>query len=63
MRLGFVLALIGAGFTLGSFTPLIIIPFFAFGIQEKFIKLEEKSLAATFGSDWIDYTGKPRRWI
>ena len=63
MYLGFVLALFGVWIILGSLAPLFVIPIFTLGIQEKFIKLEENKLAATFGRDWFDYTRVTRRWI
>jgi len=63
MYLGFVLVLIGIGIILGSLTPFLIIPLFIASIQIKFINIEEQMMAATFGSAWIAYTKRTRRWI
>jgi protein-S-isoprenylcysteine O-methyltransferase Ste14 len=63
MYLGFVLVLAGVGILLGSLIPLIIIPTFVALIHSKFILVEERLMAETFGEDWGNYRKKVRRWI
>lgn len=63
MYLGFVLVLLGEWVLLGSLIPLIIIPLFTTLIHFRFILVEERTLAKTFGEDWVNYCKKVRRWI
>lgn len=63
MYLGFVLILVGVGILLGSLLPFIIIPIFAAIIQYKFIRIEEKMMAQSFGVAWKEYAQQTRRWI
>jgi protein-S-isoprenylcysteine O-methyltransferase Ste14 len=63
MYLGFVLILIGVAILLGSLTPWIIIPIFAALMEVVFIQVEERMLEEKFGSAWLEYKKKVRRWI
>jgi protein-S-isoprenylcysteine O-methyltransferase Ste14 len=48
---------------LGSLFPAIVIPLFAWLIQERFIKIEEQMLEEKFGAQYQDYQQKVRRWL
>jgi protein-S-isoprenylcysteine O-methyltransferase Ste14 len=61
--LGMVLVLIGAAFALGSLTAFLVIPIFVRLIQERFIRHEEAALTEKFGSEYVDYQGRVRRWV
>jgi protein-S-isoprenylcysteine O-methyltransferase Ste14 len=63
MYLGFVLLLTGIAILLGSLTPWLIILIFAVLMEVVFIHTEEKMLEEKFGSDWLAYNQKVRRWI
>jgi protein-S-isoprenylcysteine O-methyltransferase Ste14 len=60
---GMVVFLLGVGVLLGSLTPLLVIPIFAFIIQRRFIHAEEAMLARTFGAHYDEYRARVRRWI
>ena len=55
--------LTGLWLYLGSLTPAIIIPVFAWLIQELFIKEEERMLEGKFGEEYREYQATVRRWI
>jgi protein-S-isoprenylcysteine O-methyltransferase Ste14 len=63
MYLGFVLILVGVDILLGSLMPFILLPIFTAIIQFKFIRIEEKMMAESFGKAWLEYTQQTRRWI
>jgi protein-S-isoprenylcysteine O-methyltransferase Ste14 len=63
MYLGFVLILIGVAILLGSLTPWIIIPIFVVLMEVVFIQVEERMLEEKFGTVWLAYKKKVRRWI
>jgi protein-S-isoprenylcysteine O-methyltransferase Ste14 len=63
MYLGFVLILAGIAIVLGSATPWIVVPLFAFLIDRVFIAVEELMLEARFGPAWKEYKTAARRWI
>jgi protein-S-isoprenylcysteine O-methyltransferase Ste14 len=63
MYLGMVLILTGIAVLIGSWPPFIICAVFAFLMDVKFIKIEEKMLAEIFPDQWENYTRKVRRWI
>ena len=62
MYLGMVLVLIGIAICLGSVTPLILLPVFAWLITGRFIQTEEKALQDQFGQHYVDYQASVRRW-
>lgn len=63
MYLGMVLILAGTWIILGSLTPLIIVPLFAWWITVKFIREEEQDLAKQFDHEYIEYKSRVRRWL
>jgi protein-S-isoprenylcysteine O-methyltransferase Ste14 len=63
MYLGFVAILVGIAFLLGSLTPYLIVIVFAVLMDALFIRIEEQNLAQKFGTDWMVYKSKVRRWI
>ena len=63
MYLGFVMIMVGVALLLGSLTPWLIIPVFAVLMEVIFIRAEEHMLAEKFGSAWLAYKEKVRRWI
>jgi len=63
MYLGMVIALIGVAIRLGSLTPFVVVPVFAFVIQTSFIQSEERLLEETFGPEYARYRARVRRWL
>jgi protein-S-isoprenylcysteine O-methyltransferase Ste14 len=63
MYLGFVLVLAGIAIFLGTASPFLVIPLFAFTMDRIFIKDEERMLSEKFPQDWSDYKHQVRRWI
>lgn len=63
MYFGMVLVLVGIPIGLGSATPWLIVPFFVWLIQERFIIPEELKLEAAFADQYHEYKAKVRRWI
>jgi protein-S-isoprenylcysteine O-methyltransferase Ste14 len=63
MYLGFVLILLGVAILLRSLTPWIILPIFVVLMERVFIQVEERMLEERFGSTWLAYKKKVRRWI
>ncbi len=63
MYLGFTLTLLGASILLGSLTPFVIVLAFALLMDRRFIQMEEKKLAVTFGAQWKAYKSHTRRWL
>ena len=63
MYLGFVLILIGIAVLLRSLTPFLIILAFGIWVQRKFITVEERMLAEKFGTEWLAYRQRTRRWL
>ena len=61
--LGMIAILIGLWAFLGSLTPVLIVPVFAWLIQEMFIKQEEQMLDDKFGEEYRAYKATVRRWI
>jgi len=63
MYLGMTLILIGLAVFMGTITPLIIIVVFALLMEVVFVRVEEKMLEQQFGSGWIAYKKKVRKWL
>jgi len=61
--LGMVCALFGVAVLAGSLTPFLVVPAFAYLIDRRFIRAEEAMLEQTFGSRYVDYKARVRRWI
>ena len=63
MYLAGVVILLGSACVLGSVTPFLVIPLFAALVQMGFIRVEERMLAERFGTDYVAYRARVRRWI
>ena len=63
MYVGMAGVLIGAALFLGSITPFIVIPAFIALIDRRFILAEEAMLKEAFGTPYLDYKAKVRRWL
>ena len=63
MYLGMVLILFGTAMLLGTLSPFLACAGLALLIQFRFISVEERMLAETFGQQWEDYRKRARRWI
>lgn len=63
MYLGFALILMGVAVLLRSLTPWVMIPIFIVLMEVVFIWVEEQMLEEKFGSAWLEYKKKVRRWI
>jgi protein-S-isoprenylcysteine O-methyltransferase Ste14 len=63
MYLGFVLVLVGIAILLGSLSPYCVVIVFAILMEVMFIRVEEKMLEEEFGSAWLQYKARVRRWI
>jgi protein-S-isoprenylcysteine O-methyltransferase Ste14 len=61
--LAMVLCLLGIAILLGSLTPFLIIPLFAWLIQQNVILAEEQLLESTFGDTYRHYKQRVRRWL
>jgi protein-S-isoprenylcysteine O-methyltransferase Ste14 len=63
MYLGFVLLLTGIVILLGSATPWLVVAGFPVLMESLFIRIEEVMLEAQFGSTWLEYKQRVRRWF
>jgi protein-S-isoprenylcysteine O-methyltransferase Ste14 len=63
MYLGITLILLGLGVYFGSLSALLAVPLFPLVIDRLFVRAEEQMLIETFGTAYIDYQHKVRRWI
>lgn len=63
MYLGMVLILVGFALFLGTLTPFAVCVVFAVFLQYRFIRVEERMLSDTFGTEWQSYRARVRRWI
>lgn len=61
--LAMLLILAGVAIGLGSISPWLVPPIFAWLIQTRFIKAEEAMLAAKFGDEFERYRQRTRRWF
>ena len=61
--LGFILSLIGIWFWLGSWSPIIGVFLFMIIINLRFIPMEERNMETVFGSEYLQYKSKVRKWI
>lgn len=61
--LGMCITLFGVAVLLGSLSPFLVVPTFAFLIDARFIRAEEAILARKFGRPYGDYMGRVRRWL
>jgi len=63
MYLGMFLILLGVAALLGSVGALLPFPLFVVVIRNHFVLGEERFLEAAFGTQYLDYKAKVRRWI
>ena len=63
MYLGMTLILAGLAVLLGSVTPVLVVPVFAWLMDRRFIVAEEQALEETFGEAYLEYKRHVRRWI
>ncbi|MFZ2095172.1 MAG: isoprenylcysteine carboxylmethyltransferase family protein [Anaerolineales bacterium] len=63
MYLGFVMVLIGVAILLGALAPWAIVAIFILLLEIVYIQVEERMLSEKFGSSWMDYKRKVRRWM
>ena len=63
MYLGLVLSLLGLAVWLGTSTPFLVIPLFVWVITALFIRTEEQRLEERFGSLYVAYKARVRRWL
>ncbi len=63
MYLGLILTLIGIAILLGTLSPWIVIPPFAWILVRLFVRREERVLQEKFGQKYVAYKQKVRRWI
>jgi len=61
--LGMILILVGVAMLTGSLSPFLVAAGFAAIIETRFIPVEERMLAETFGEAWTAYSGRTRRWL
>ncbi len=62
MYVGMVVLLAGLAVLLGSVTPVLVIPPFAW-IVKRFADVEEKAMEETFGDAYRQYSKRVRRWV
>jgi protein-S-isoprenylcysteine O-methyltransferase Ste14 len=63
MYLGVTLMLLGVAMLFGTISPLIPVVAFLILMDVKFVRVEERMLAETFGTEWERYRSQVRRWI
>lgn len=63
MYLGLLILLLGVATYLGQLSAFLVLPVFCIVITEMQIKPEEHMLEQKFGSEYLAYKSKVRRWI
>jgi protein-S-isoprenylcysteine O-methyltransferase Ste14 len=63
MYLGMAVALLGLAVLLGTLGAFVPIPFFIWQIRRKFVLPEEVFLEELFGSRYVEYKARVRRWL
>ena len=63
MYLGVALMLLGVAMLFGTISPLIPVVVFCILMDVKFVRVEERMLAETFGTEWEQYRSRVRRWL
>ena len=63
MYVGLTLWLVGLALLLGTVTPWVPAVAFPILMDLRFVRVEERMLAETFGSEWESYRARVRRWI
>ena len=57
------IVLAGIAIGLGSATPWLVIPLFIWQLTVRYVVPEELKLKASFGSEYLEYMAKVRRWV
>ena len=63
MYLGMVLAMTALALLLGTVTPWLVIPPFVWLMTVRFVRQEEQTMEQQFGTDYLAYKKKVRRWV
>ena len=63
MYLGWALTLLAWALYLGNLIALVFVPIFVWYITRFQIKPEERILSELFGTEFVSYSSKVRRWI
>jgi protein-S-isoprenylcysteine O-methyltransferase Ste14 len=63
MYLGLVAILVGVVLLLGSVSPVLVVPAFAWLMQKRVIEPEERQLEEAFGEEYRTYRQRVRRWL
>ena len=63
MYLGMLLIMSGIALILGSLSPWVIIPLFAWQLSRRFVDPEERKLEASFGERYREYKNRVRCWL
>jgi protein-S-isoprenylcysteine O-methyltransferase Ste14 len=63
MYLGFLFVLVGAAVLLGNALQFLVALAFLVWMERQFILKEERMMERMFGSAWLEYRGRVRRWI
>ena len=63
MYLGWALTLLAWALYLGNLIALVFVPIFVWYITRFQLKPEERILSELFGTDFVSYSSKVRRWI
>ncbi len=63
MYLGLTFILAGTAWLLGTMGAFVPLPFFIWVIQSGYIRAEERFLEEIFGSDYLRYRDRARRWL
>lgn len=63
MYVGLTVALAGGALLLGSWTPWLVVPAFVVLLDRRFVRREERLLAARFGDDYAAFRARVRRWL
>lgn len=63
MYLGMVAILLGVCLLIGALSPFAVCLVFALALRVRFIPVEERMLAETYGERWQAYRARTRRWL
>jgi protein-S-isoprenylcysteine O-methyltransferase Ste14 len=63
MYLGMALILLGLSILLGSLTPFAMVAVFVCTMEKLFVQVEEQMMENTFGSEYLEYKKKVRKWV
>lgn len=63
MYLGMVLILLGIAILMGTLSLLIVVVVFGILMELVFVTAEERMLQERFGTAWLAYKKKVRKWI